>query len=133
MVKWEECDERDKRFWYCSYCWTTIWYEWHKNDNDVPLLSYEDWCKEPKILGEPLAGYIYSWKPKVTMKVETVEKLIHKIELILIEDGLNDKRFKWGDLIQYPPSEVAEILRRHSSELLEIILRDFRPRQEVEH
>ncbi len=54
--KWKECDERDKRFWYCSYCWAVIWYEWYKNDNNVPFLNFEEWCKESEELGEPLAG-----------------------------------------------------------------------------
>lgn len=47
-----------------------------------------------------------------------MEELIRKIELILIEEGQHDERFKWGDIIKYAPYEVAEILRRHSDELL---------------
>lgn len=47
-----------------------------------------------------------------------MEELIHRIELILIEEGQHDRRFKLGDFIKYTPYEVAEILRRHSDELL---------------
>lgn len=46
-----------------------------------------------------------------------LEELIRKIELILIEEGQHDKRFKLGDFIKYTPYEVAEIMRKHSDEL----------------
>jgi len=49
-MKWSECDELVKRFWYESYC-ADIWYEC--GDNAKPL-SYEEWCKESEELGEPL-------------------------------------------------------------------------------
>lgn len=45
------------------------------------------------------------------------EELIRKIELILIEEGQHDERFKWGDFIKYAPYEVAGILRKHFDEL----------------
>lgn len=50
-------------------------------------------------------------------KVITLEELIRKIELILIEEGQHDERFKLGDFIKYAPFEVAEILRKHIDEL----------------
>lgn len=52
------------------------------------------------------------------MEVKALEELIRRIELILIEEGQHDERFKLGDFIKYTPYEVAEILRRHSDELL---------------
>lgn len=42
-----------------------------------------------------------------------MEELIRKIELILIETGQHDKRFKLGEIIKYAPSEVSEILMKH--------------------
>ena len=47
-----------------------------------------------------------------------MEELIRKIELILIEEGQHDERFKLGDFIKNAPYEVAEILRKHCDELL---------------
>ena len=46
-----------------------------------------------------------------------MEELIRKIELILIETGQHDSKFKLGDFIKYSPYEVAEILRKHKDEL----------------
>ena len=51
-------------------------------------------------------------------EVTTLEELIRKIELILIEEGQHDLRFRLGDIIKYNPHEVAEILRKHADELL---------------
>lgn len=45
------------------------------------------------------------------------EELIHKIELILIETGQHDKKFKLGEIIKYSPCEVADILRKYKNEL----------------
>ena len=56
-------------------------------------------------------------EPAKQRDVKALEELIRKIELILIEEGQHDKRFKWGDFIKYAPYEVAEILRKHSDEL----------------
>ena len=50
--------------------------------------------------------------------MKALEELIRRIELILIKEGQHDERFKLGDFIKYAPYEVAEILRRHSDELL---------------
>ena len=46
------------------------------------------------------------------------EELIRKIELILIETGQNDKKFKLGEIIKYSPREVADILRKHKDEII---------------
>ena len=46
-----------------------------------------------------------------------MEELIRKIELALIEEGQNDSKFQWGEVIRYTPHEVAEILRKHADEL----------------
>ena len=46
-----------------------------------------------------------------------LEKLIYKIQLILVKEGQHDKRFKLGDYIKYTPCEVAEILQKYSDEL----------------
>lgn len=48
--------------------------------------------------------------------------LIRKIELILIEEGQHDKeKFRLGETIKYAPYEVAEILKRHIDELLDVL------------
>ena len=41
------------------------------------------------------------------------EKIIDKIESILIHYGQHDPKFKWGETIKYAPYEISEILRRH--------------------
>lgn len=46
-----------------------------------------------------------------------MNNLIRKIELILIETGQHDKKFRLGEIIKYSPYEVAEILREHAEEL----------------
>lgn len=46
------------------------------------------------------------------------EELIRKIELILIETGQHDKKFKLGEIIKYSPCEVADILRKHNDEMI---------------
>ena len=46
-----------------------------------------------------------------------MEELIRKIELILIETGQHDLKFKLGEIIKYSPKEVGEILRKHKDEL----------------
>ena len=53
-----------------------------------------------------------------TDEVIILEELIRKIELILIEEGQHDLRFKLGDIIKYNPHEIVEILRKHAGELL---------------
>ena len=56
------------------------------------------------------------------IKNSTMNDLIRKIELILIETGQHDKeKFKLGELIRYTPYEVAEILRSHVDELNDIL------------
>lgn len=45
------------------------------------------------------------------------EKLIYKIEAILVTEGQGNARFKLGELIKYTPSEVANLLRKHADEL----------------
>ena len=52
-MEWDTCDESLKRSWYEAYC-SDIWYE----HGDVKPLSYEQWCKESKKLGEPLGVLI---------------------------------------------------------------------------
>lgn len=47
-----------------------------------------------------------------------MEELIDKIELVLISEGQQDTRFRWGEKIRYTPHEVAEILRKHANELV---------------
>lgn len=46
-----------------------------------------------------------------------MEELIRKIELILIETGQHDLKFRLGEIIKYSPKEVGEILRKHKDEL----------------
>lgn len=46
-----------------------------------------------------------------------MENLIREIELILIEEGQHDPKFKLGDWIKYTPHEVKEILLKHKDEL----------------
>ena len=48
-----------------------------------------------------------------------MDDLIRKIELILIETGQHDLKFKLGETIKYAPYEIAEILRKHADELSE--------------
>lgn len=55
--------------------------------------------------------------PEQEQEMRCLEELIRRIELILIKEGQQDKRFKWGDFIKYAPYEVAEILRKHFDEL----------------
>lgn len=45
------------------------------------------------------------------------EELIRRIELILIETGQHDLKFKLGETIKYAPFEVAEILRKNMDKL----------------
>lgn len=45
-------------------------------------------------------------------------ELIDKIEFVLISEGQQDTKFKWGEKIRYTPHEVAEILRKHADELV---------------
>ncbi len=52
-----------------------------------------------------------------------MEELIRKIELILIESGQHDLKFKLGEIIKYSPKEVGEILRKHKDELRQSIWR----------
>lgn len=52
-----------------------------------------------------------------------MEELIRKIELILIETGQHDLKFKLGEIIKYSPTEVGEILRKHKDELRQSIWR----------
>jgi hypothetical protein len=45
------------------------------------------------------------------------EELAYKIELILIEEGQNDKKkFKLGEWIKYTPHEVYELIIKHKDE-----------------
>ena len=48
--------------------------------------------------------------------MNSMEELIRKIERVLVVEGQNDSKFKWGEEIRYAPHEVAEILRKHSNE-----------------
>ena len=48
---------------------------------------------------------------------DSVEDLIDKIHLILVEEGQHDLRFKLGEIIKYSPSEIREILLKHKDEL----------------
>lgn len=50
-----------------------------------------------------------------------MEELIRKIEMILIETGQHDLKFKLGEIIKYSPTEVGEILREHKDELRQSI------------
>ena len=50
-----------------------------------------------------------------------MEELIRKIEMILIETGQHDLKFKLGEIIKYSPTEVGEILRKHKDELRQSI------------
>lgn len=45
-------------------------------------------------------------------------ELIDKIEFVLINEGQQDTKFRWGEKIRYTPHEVAEILRKHADELV---------------
>ena len=45
-------------------------------------------------------------------------ELIDKIEFVLISEGQQDTKFRWGEKIRYTPHEVAEILRKHADELV---------------
>ena len=87
---------------------------------------FED--EEPELTERQLEDAIYENKKAydngyakgfndAKMLYET-EELVRKIELILIEEGQHDKRFKFGDFIKYTPSEVAEILKKHADEFL---------------
>ena len=49
--------------------------------------------------------------------MENMEKLIRKIELILIETGQHDFQFKLGEIIKYSPAEVSDILRKNKDKL----------------
>ena len=51
------------------------------------------------------------------MEELNMEELIRKIELLLIETGQHDPKFRLGEFIKYSPCEVAEILRKHKDEL----------------
>lgn len=50
-----------------------------------------------------------------------MNELIRAIELILINEGQHDLKFKLGEIIRYAPYEIAEILRKHADELREHI------------
>ena len=59
------------------------------------------------------------------IKNSTMNDLIRKIELILIETGQHDKeKFKLGEIIKYTPHEVAEILRSHVDELNDVLTKN---------
>lgn len=47
-----------------------------------------------------------------------MEELIRKIELILIEEGQHDRKFRLGEEIRYSPYEVKKLLLKHKDELL---------------
>ena len=47
-----------------------------------------------------------------------MEELIDKIELILINEGQHDQKFKLGEIITYNPHEVKEILLKYKDELI---------------
>lgn len=61
---------------------------------------------------------IYSWEKT---KEDKVQKLIDKIELILILEGQHDLQFKLGEIIKYDPHAVKEILLKHKMELDQIM------------
>lgn len=46
-----------------------------------------------------------------------MEELVRKIEMILIETGQHDPKFKLGEYIKYAPYEVSDILMKHIDEL----------------
>ena len=54
-----------------------------------------------------------------------MEELIRKIELILIETGQHDLKFKLGEIIKYNPKEVGEILRKHKDELRQRVMKSM--------
>ena len=53
---------------------------------------------------------------------EKVKELIYKITDILIETGQHDyQKFALGEIIRYSPSEVMNILKKHSNELEKLL------------
>lgn len=50
-----------------------------------------------------------------------INVLINKILDILIDVGQRDSRFGWGDIIEYEPYKVREILEHHTDELSEVL------------
>ena len=63
-----------------------------------------------------LAQYPYCCDDCQTKEPE-MEELVKKIELILVEEGQHDKKFRLGEIIKYSPSEVKNILLKHKDEL----------------
>lgn len=53
------------------------------------------------------------------MIITDIDKLLDKIESILVEVGQSDPQFKLGDWITYKPHEVRKILEQHKDELEE--------------
>ncbi len=47
----------------------------------------------------------------------TAEEIAKAVELILIEEGQHDKRFKLGEWIKYTPYEVRELILKHKDKL----------------
>lgn len=54
-----------------------------------------------------------------------------KIELILIETGQHDLKFKLGEIIKYSPKEVGEILRKHKDELRQMVMKSMNNKNAV--
>lgn len=52
-----------------------------------------------------------------TDKRMTAEEIAKAVELILIEEGQHDKRFKLGEWIKYTPYEVRELILKHKDKL----------------
>ena len=60
-----------------------------------------------------------------------MEELIRKIELILIETGQHDLKFRLGEIIKYSPKEVGEILRKHKDELRQMVMKSMNNKNAV--
>ena len=49
------------------------------------------------------------------------DKIIRAIELIIIEEGQHDPKFKLGETIKYSPAEITKILQEHKNEIIDVL------------
>lgn len=50
------------------------------------------------------------------VNIDSIDHFIEKVYDILLDEGQNDDKFEWGEVIKFKPSEVREVLFRRKDE-----------------
>lgn len=76
-------------------------------DNDIDKVSIIKWIKDIYKLG---------FRRGVEKYKEMKDFTPYEVEVILVEYGQHDRRFKLGETIKYSPSDVRRILEEFDNE-----------------